>query len=283
MARKLFCEYGPICYRISVQKEIILRFLRDLWGQRVFAANRSPLPLEHMVKSHRSTLLRRLAGVDMTLQENKVKNLALAAPKISGVLIRPGETFSFWRLVGNCTAKKGYLEGLTISGGKPTSGVAGGLCQLANLIHWMVLHSPLTVTELHHHTDALFPDSGRRVPFGTGTSIFYSNVDYRFYNGTPHTFQLLLWLEAEELCGELRSDTPLPCRYRIEERDHHYALEGDGYYRNSEIWKRAISQADGSPVEECLVFQNHSKVLYDPALIPPGEIRDSLEKVGEPV
>lgn len=60
----------------------------------------------------------------------------------------------------------------------------------------MVLNSPLTVTELHHHTDALFPDSGRRVPFGTGTSIFYKNVDYRFRNDTDTPVQLLIWQEG---------------------------------------------------------------------------------------
>ena len=50
-------------------------------------------------------------------------------------------------------------------------GVGGGLCQMANMIHWLILHTPLEVTELHHHSDALFPDVKRRVPFGTGTSI----------------------------------------------------------------------------------------------------------------
>lgn len=33
---------------------------------------------------------------------------------------------------------------------------------MANMIHWLVLHTPLEVTELHHHSDALFPDVKRR-------------------------------------------------------------------------------------------------------------------------
>ena len=55
-----------------------------------------------------------------------------------------------------------------ISSGGFRSGVGGGLCQLANMVHWLLLNSPLTVTELHHHSDALFPDERRTVPFGTG-------------------------------------------------------------------------------------------------------------------
>jgi len=45
-------------------------------------------------------LRRTLGNVDLQLQENKAVNLSLAAPHINGVLIRPGETFSFWHLVG---------------------------------------------------------------------------------------------------------------------------------------------------------------------------------------
>lgn len=79
--------------------------------------------------------------------------------------------------------------------------VGGGLCQLANLIHWLVLNSPLTVTEIHHHSDALFPDDQRRVPFGTGTSVFYKNVDYQFQNTTDQPVQLRIWLDDTYLYG----------------------------------------------------------------------------------
>ena len=58
--------------------------------------------------------------------------------------------------------------------------VWGGLCNLANTLNLLVMHSPLKVTELHTHSDALSPDHGTRVPFGTGTSVSYNYVDYRF-------------------------------------------------------------------------------------------------------
>lgn len=196
MARKLFCEISPFCYRISVEKEILKRRVKDLLSHVCFAERREVEPLPALVKAHRSPMLRELNGVDMRLQMNKETNLRLVGEKINGLIILPGETFSFWHTVGRTTAKKGYLPGLTIGAGHLGEDVGGGLCQLANLIHWTVLNSPLTVTELHHHTDALFPDSGRRVPFGTGTSIFYNNVDYRFRNDTDTPVQLLIWQEG---------------------------------------------------------------------------------------
>lgn len=53
---------------------------------------------------------RKLGNVNMELQENKAINLALSAPKISGIIIKPGETFSFWKLVGRCLEKDGIYR-----------------------------------------------------------------------------------------------------------------------------------------------------------------------------
>ena len=279
MGRRLFCQCGPVCYAISTAKERGLRWVRDLAGGEDFACCQEAESLPHMVMAHRSTLLRRLEGVDMSLQENKVTNLALAARGLDGLLLEPGQTLSFWRRVGEPSAGRGFLPGLTISGGKPGSDVGGGLCQMANLLHWLTLHSPLPVTELHHHTDALFPDSGRRVPFGTGTSVFYNNVDYRVKNETPDTYQYRVWLEAEDLCGELRCSRRLPTRLRIRERDHHYRREADGlWYRCSEIWRVEQDRVTGETLREELVFKNHSRVLFDPALIPPEQVREEVRR-----
>ena len=275
MPRKLFCQYGPVCYAISTAKERGLRCLRDLWGGEDFACRQQQEELPFIVMAHRSTLLRQLEGVDMALQRNKVVNLSLAARGLDGLLLTPGQTLSFWRRVGEPSARRGFLPGLTIAGGRPGQDVGGGLCQMANLLHWLALHSPLTVTELHHHTDALFPDSGRRVPFGTGTSVFYNNVDYRVKNETPDTYQYRLWLEEEDLCGELRCSRQLPTRLRIRERDHHYRREADGsWYRCSEIWRVELDRETGAQLREELCFSNHSRVLFDPALIPPEQIRE---------
>ena len=135
-----------------------------------------------------------------------------------------------------------------------------------------MLNSPLTVTELHHHSDALFPDERRRVPFGTGTSVFYKNIDYQFKNTTDQAVQLLIWQEGEDLCGELRAQRPFPLRYRIVEEGSRYVEEADGWYRVSRVWREAVDRATGERLGRELVLDNHSRVLFDPALIPADEI-----------
>ena len=95
--------------------------------------------LPYLQASHETPLLRQLRGEDMELQRNKVVNLRLAVEKLDGVLLRPGETLSYWRLIGKPSARRGYLPGMVLFLGCIGSDVGGGLCQLSNLIFWMTL------------------------------------------------------------------------------------------------------------------------------------------------
>ena len=272
--RKLFCEYGPIAYKISLFKEARKKDLKDFKNGKKFAKKINKENFEYIWKGDSKLLLRKLHGVDMQLQKNKVVNLQIASKKLDGIIVNPGEEFSFWNLVGQATKLKGYLEGLMISNGNLRKGIGGGLCQMANMIHWLVLHTPLTVTELHHHTDALFPDEKRRVPFGTGTSICYKALDYRFKNTTEYPIQIRIWLDDTFLYGEIRSTVPLKEKYKIIEEDNHYAKDEDGvFYRNSKVFRIITNKETNEEVKRELILNNHSKVMYDYELIPKEQIR----------
>lgn len=270
--KKLFCQRNKLCYHISLLKEYIKRDLKHFFSNKKFSKTISQETLPNIVKGHRSILIRKLHGVDLNLQYNKVTNLHLASAKINKVIIKPGEVFSFWKLVGHPSKRKGYLAGLTISCGNFSSDIGGGLCQLANMIHWLILNSPLEVVELYHHSDALFPDERRRVPFGTGAGVFYKNIDYQFKNTTSQKIQLLLWIEDTDLCGEIRSERQFPYRYKIIEENHHYIKESDTYYRVSQIYRDIIDKKTNTVIARELLLNNHSKVMYDSSLIPSNEI-----------
>ncbi len=273
VGRKLFCELSPTCYRISLEKEIIKRKISDLFGGEKFAERKSTDKLPAVLASHSSVLIRHLEGVDMRLQENKVTNIRLACEKINGIVVRPGEVFSFWRLLGKPTEKAGYLEGMILKKGKPAAGIGGGLCQMANMVHYLVLYCALQVTELHHHTDALFPDDRRRVPFGTGTSVSYNNLDYRFRNNSDGNIQIFVWIENGELCGEIRGEKEYPYTFSLEEEDHHFSKEGDKYYRISKVYRVKTDKESGRVLYRENILNNHSEVMYDYALIPKEQIR----------
>ena len=139
----------------------IKRYADWAFDEKRYARIKSEEKLETVVFKHKTPLLRRLKDVDMQMQYNKVTNLKLAAKRLNGIVIRPGETFSYWRLIGRTTRRKGYVDGMILHYGKVRSGVGGGLCQLSNLIYWMTLHTPLTVTERYRHSYDVFPDSKR--------------------------------------------------------------------------------------------------------------------------
>lgn len=221
--------------------------------------------LETLVFEHQSPLLRRLRAVDMYLQVNKITNLRLAAAKMNGVLIQPGETFSFWYLTGNPTARKGYLEGLVLQNGRIGKGIGGGLCQMGNLIYWMALHSPLTVTERWRHSYDVFPDAGRVLPFGSGATLAYNYIDLQIRNDTPYTFQICVWLDETDLHGAIRSTATPAFWYEVFEKEHVIRHEPwGGYSRHNHIYRRVFDAASGQLLREEPVTENHALMMYQP-------------------
>jgi vancomycin resistance protein VanW len=253
----------PFLYHVRVAQKRLTRRLSDTFSRQRFARIRSVRDLPYTCKRHQSLLRRKLGSTDPQLQENKIVNLRIAIATMDGLLIRPGETFSFWQRVGKTTAKKGYLEGLLLSQGEVKTGVGGGLCQLANLLFWMGLHTPLVLTERHHHQFDPFPDDHRVLPFGSGASVFYNYVDLRFHNPTDTTFQIRLWITEQHLKGAIFSDHPWPYSYHLEERNHAFLRQEGKNYRRNEIWRIIIDKKTGQKVSEELLIRNFSEVKYE--------------------
>lgn len=228
-----------------------------------FADKRADESFPYTIKRHQSLLRRKLGSSDPQLQENKITNLRLAITNMDGIVIRPGETFSFWHLVGRTTARKGYIEGLILSKGEVKTGIGGGLCQLANLLYWMVLHSPLEVRERHHHSFDPFPDEQRVLPFGSGASVFYNYVDLRFFNPTEQSFQFRVWLTEEHIKGALLSADDWPYSYHIEERNHRFYHRDGKHFRENEIWRNLVDKQSGDTIEEQFLIHNDAEVKYD--------------------
>lgn len=253
----------PGIYRLRVAQLRVQRRLHDAISGRKFAKTRVRQIYMHTGKKHQSLLRRKLGTSDPQLQENKITNLRLSIEAMDGILIRPGETFSFWRLIGRTTARKGYLEGLQLSKGEVKTGVGGGLCQLANLLYWMALHSPLEVVERHHDSFDPFPDEQRVLPFGSGASVFFNYIDLRFYNPTDVTFQFKLWLTDTHLKGSLHSDREWKLAYHIEEKNHRFLRQGGLNFRENEIWRRSIDKSTGNVLKEEQLIRNFSEVKYE--------------------
>jgi len=262
-------------YRISVFLRRRLRSLRWHLGREKFTTCLSGDTLPETVVAHRSILMRKLEGTDETLQRNKITSLKTAASLIDGVVINPGEVFSFWRLVGKPVRRRGFLPGLQLSFGELVSMVGGGLCQLSNLLHWMVLQTPLEVTERHRHSFDPFPDYRRTVPFGIGATVFYNYLDLIFKNNTPWCFQIKVWVDEHNLQGEIRCGQKLPRRISVEERKHRFVRIEGTVYRENELWRIETDTLTSEVVSEELIMKNHAEVRYDVTEIPGIKVIES--------
>lgn len=255
---------SPWIYRFATWVFRVQRQLVWLRSGRNFSTQVEPKSLPFRVHRHSSLLMRKLGNTDPALQVNKVTNLRIALSCLDGLLIRPGETFSFCKRVGKPTRQRGFVDGLELSRGEARRGVGGGICQIANLLHWLVLHSPLSVLERSQHSYDPFPDDGRIIPFGTGAAIFYNYVDYQFENRTPWTFQLRLWLTEKTLEGDLRCSHELAHKYRVIERNHAFLKIGQNFYRTNEIWQKKTRKFRSIPESEVLITRNFALVKYEP-------------------
>lgn len=272
--RKPISSASPVLYRMSVLLRRTIRRLGWYFGSEDYALSRCSESLPEKAVEHRSILMRKLRGTDRELQKNKVASLKVAVSAIDGILIEPGQTFSFWRLVGKPTARRGYLPGLQLSFGEMVAMTGGGLCQLSNLLHWMVLHTPMEVTERHRHSFDPFPDYRRTVPFGTGATVFYNYLDFMFRNGSPRTFQVRAWVGSDHLRGEIRSEGPLEGVYTVEERHHRFVREGNKVFRENQLWRIVTDPATSRVLKEELLMENHVEVRYDVSGIPGLEVEE---------
>ncbi len=222
--------------------------------------------LPYKAYAHKTPMLRKLKDVEMWYQHNKVINLRIAVKKLNGVVLKPGETFSYWKLIGKPTKEKGYVDGMVLFYGTFKPGLGGGLCQLSNLIYWMSLHTPLTVTERYRHSFDVFPDSRRSQPFGSGATCSYNYLDLQLRNDTNQPFQLLVKVKGDFLIGEWRMANPALCTYKVYEKEHIITPAYWGGYLRHNVIHRKVINVQGIEVDDQYVTENHAIMMYEPLL-----------------
>lgn len=248
---------------------------RRLWwafGRHHFAETRAETRLPCIQFRHKTPIYRRLSGVASVMQQNKAANLAIACKRLDRVVVQPGELFSYWRLIGKPTRKKGYRDGMILYCGTVTSGVGGGLCQLSNLIYWMTLHTPLTVVERYRHSYDVFPDSNRTQPFGSGATCVYNYRDLLIQNDTLQPYQLCVSVTDTELTGAWRSSSPPLYRYHVYEKAHCFRQEcWGGYTRNNSLYRKKYDRRSGAELDDEWITENHALMMYPPFLDQPSQ------------
>jgi len=106
------------------------------------------------------------------------------AKRFNGVLLAPGETFSFGKLLGAVDASTGYVPELVILGDHEEKQYGGGLCQVSSTAFRAALAAGLPITERVNHAFAISYYTWPYTVPGMDATIYYPAVDLKFTNDT---------------------------------------------------------------------------------------------------
>ncbi|MCH5256508.1 MAG: VanW family protein [Lachnospiraceae bacterium] len=119
--------------------------------------------------------------------QSRAVNIALAASKINGTLIKPGQQFSFSDTVGPRTVENGFIEAPSFLNGKVISDIGGGICQVSSTTYAAMLQGGIKATQRHAHS---MPVS--YIPEGMDATIVAGQKDLTFTNN----FNFLIVINA---------------------------------------------------------------------------------------
>ena len=117
---------------------------------------------------------------------NRNNNLVLAAKKLNGTIVKPGEEFSYNKTIGQRTIASGFKEAGAYAGGQVVLDVGGGICQLSSTLYNAALLTNLEITERHNH---YFLTS--YVPAGRDATVSWGSVDFKFKNNRKYPIKIV--------------------------------------------------------------------------------------------
>lgn len=132
--------------------------------------------------------------------KERMTNIGAATAQFQGILIKPGETFSFNKYLGDVSLDKGFAEALIIFNGRTVTGVGGGVCQVSTTVFRAAFEAGFPIIERWPHA---YRVSWYERGFGPGldATVFSPAVDFRFKNDTP--YHLLIEAYANHEAGRV--------------------------------------------------------------------------------
>lgn len=127
--------------------------------------------------------------------ENRVKNIKIAADELNHTVLEPGEVFSFNSALGKRTDDKGYEEAPILKGnGQKGKGIGGGICQISSTMYNAALKSDMEIIERHRHSEPV-----PYVPEGKDATVVYNSKDLRFKNTKDYPVEILVSVSEDEV------------------------------------------------------------------------------------
>lgn len=176
-----------VLYKVDVDSidiPLILNYPKITTGQI------NNLGIKELIGSGKSAFAHSIPG--------RVFNVNLAASRINGAIVPPGEEFSFNKFVGEISRETGYQSAYIISGGKTVLGDGGGVCQVSTTVFRAALNAGLPITERKAHAYRVGyyeQDSGP----GIDATVYSPSVDLKFKNDTGNHILVQTHVDTKKL------------------------------------------------------------------------------------
>ena len=138
--------------------------------------------------------------------KGRITNITLASKSCDGVILMPGEIFSFNDALGERTVERGYKEATVYVNNSSTKGIGGGICQVSSTLFAAALYADLEIVERTNHSLAV-----GYLPLGMDAAVSWGTLDFRFRNNTDYPIRLSVTYEKGninvEIWGTKETDT----------------------------------------------------------------------------
>ncbi len=121
---------------------------------------------------------------------SRTTNLRIAASKINGTILMPGEKFSFNQVVGERTIAAGYKNAAIFVNGQVEDGLAGGICQISSTLYDAVIAANLQITERHNHSLLT-----SYLPGGKDATVVWGRYDFQFVNNREYPIKIEMTIQ----------------------------------------------------------------------------------------
>ena len=230
MARKRLTQLFPFLLPLRIwQRDLFYQIGMKFDGNK-YSKNFGE-KLKYKVCKTKTLMINENSGHDIIYQKNKVENLKIASKTMNHILIYPNETFSS--------------------------------CHLSNLLHYLFLMSPLTVTERHGHKVKSFPNPDKSSLEGIDATISSGWLDLKVKNETNNIYQIDISFDEDYMYGKILSNSESNVDYKIVNGKLKYVKENENIYECVEVIRVEIDKKTRKKIRKEKLYDEKVLIEYE--------------------
>ncbi len=264
MIKNKIVKYFPFVRKIrQMQRKIY--FFTKLSLKKIFkkySIKKQERQLQFKAYECNADLLNYDSDINLKSHHNKIENLKIASEYINKIIIKPGETFSFWNIIGSITARKGYKDSICHIRGEIVSDIGGGICKLSSLIFYCALHTGLKIVERHsHNIQEKNVNLLSKIPLGMDAAVSEGWFDLVIKNQTDTTYQIIIYIDDSIIKCKILSDKKEKFKYEVYEKNNKYFKSSNKLYYYNEIYRKILDKKSNLLLEDEFLFNNTYKLV----------------------